>query len=121
VTQVGFDFAPLPKRHIRQRETARAVYHAHVASEAQKSAAGRETREGQVLRCLVAFTDACHYAPTSLELLAFSKSRGENFFDPNSVRPRITKLVDIGIVESAGKRICAQSGKTVMCWRVRTR
>jgi 3-hydroxyisobutyrate dehydrogenase-like beta-hydroxyacid dehydrogenase len=86
----------------------------------REAAAGQETREGQVLRLLSAHWNATQRTPTALELLHWARARGEVLFDVNSIRPRITKLVDLGLVEaSPTKRRCAVSGKRVCTWRVR--
>lgn len=103
----------------RQRSTARAVYAEQRAKDIAKRAAGRETREGAVLRCLSAWWNRYQTSPTALELLAWMRARERSVFDINSVRPRITALVESGLVESAGKRKCSQSGKRVHTWRVR--
>jgi hypothetical protein len=86
-----------------------------------KADAGEETREGQVLRCVAAHWNATQVSPTALELLAWMRARGESAFDVNSIRPRITALVDAGLMTSRGKRRCGVSGKTVHIWGVRER
>ena len=40
--------------------------------------------------------------------------------DPNYIRPRITELVDMGLIESNGKRQCSITNKTVYVWKVIT-
>ena len=57
-------------------------------------------------------------SPTALELLDWARAQGETLFDINSLRPRLTALVEAGHVETAGKRRCRVSGKTVHTWRV---
>lgn len=108
-----------PRKRVRQ--TSRAVYAEQRAKDQAKADAGHEGREGQVLRLLAAYWNALQGSPTALELLQWATYRGEQLFDANSVRPRITALVDAGLVESAGKRRCQVSGKTVHTWRVRSR
>lgn len=103
----------------RQRQTARAVYAAQRAVDVAKAEAGEETRAGQVLRLLAWHWNATQHSPTALELLAWARAHGETFFDVNSLRPRLTELVDHGLAESAGKRRCQVSGKVVHTWRVR--
>ena len=112
--------APLARVTLRKRvrDTSRAVYAERRQRDKAKSEAGQETREGQVLRLLAAFCNYKQAWPTALELLHFGLSRGERLFDANSVRPRITAMVSQGLVESAGKRTCAVSGKLVTVWRV---
>jgi hypothetical protein len=105
--------------HKSQRSTARAVFHAHEASERAKASAGKETREGQVLRLLAAFWDARQVSPTALELLQWATYRGERLFDINSIRPRINALVAKGLVEPRAKRKCQVSGQVVRTWGVR--
>lgn len=108
-----------PRVHKRQRQTARAVYWQQRAVDIQKAKAGKETREGQVLRCLAAWWNRFQTSPTALELLAWMRDCGEPVFDVNSIRPRLRELFEIGVIESAGKRRCVVSGKTVHVWRVR--
>ena len=105
----------------RQRATARAVYAAQRARDETRRTAGQETREGQVLRLLAWHWNETQDSPTALELLAWARVKGETLFDVNSMRPRLTALVGDGLVESAGKRRCSVSGKTVHTWRVRQR
>lgn len=105
----------------RVRQTSRAAYRDVRERDTAKAESGRETREGQVLRLLAAHWNATQTSPTALELLAWARGRGERLFDANSVRPRITKLVDLGLVESAGQRRCEQSGKVAHTWRVAQR
>lgn len=105
----------------RQRATARAVYAEQRTRDKAKAAAGQETREGQVLRLLAWHWNATQTSPSALELLAWARNKGEHLFDVNSLRPRITALAESGLVESAGKRACHISGKTVHAWRVVSR
>lgn len=102
----------------RQRQTARAAYAVQRDRDRAKAAAGQETREGQVLRLLAGYWNALQSSPTALELIAWARARGEQVFDVNSVRPRLTALVEAGLVETAGKRPCRVSGVTVHTWRV---
>lgn len=102
----------------RQRATARAIYALQRAVDRAKAEAGQETREGQALRLLAWHWNATQESPTALELLAWARAHGEHLFDINSLRPRLTALVESGLVESAGKRRCGVSGKTVHTWRV---
>lgn len=103
----------------RQRSTAKAVYARRRSEDQAKAAAGKETREGQILRLLAWHWNATQTSPTALELLRWARERGESLFDVNSLRPRVTSLVEAGLVESAGKRRCTVSGQTVHTWRVR--
>lgn len=103
----------------RQRSTARAVYARRRSEDQAKAAAGKETREGQVLRLLAWHWNATQTSPTALELLRWAREQGEVLFDVNSIRPRLNELVEQGLVESAGKRRCTVSGQTVHTWRVR--
>jgi hypothetical protein len=105
----------------RQRSTARAAYAVVRAADQVNAAAGKETREGQVLRCLAAYWNHHQVCPTALELLRWMESRGENVFDANSVRPRITAMCATGLVEKRGKRPCRVSGQTVLTWGVAQR
>lgn len=113
------DVARVERPWKRQRSTARAVYRQQRAVDTAKAEAGHETRQGQALRCLSAYWNRYQASPTALELLSWAKTRGENLFDVNSLRPRLTALVDAGVVETAAKRACTVSGQTVYTWRVR--
>lgn len=103
----------------RQRSTARAAYAEQRARDQVRAAAGRETREGQVLRLLAGYWNRYQVSPTALELLEYARERGEAVFDVNSIRPRINELVANGLVEARSKRKCSVSGKTVLTWGVR--
>jgi hypothetical protein len=121
-TQLSFlgETARVDRPWKRQRQTARTIYRDQRALDVARAAVGAETREGQVLRLLAAHWNATQRTPTALELLHWARGRGEVLFDVNSIRPRITKLVELGLVEeSPTKRHCAVSGKTVHTWRVR--
>lgn len=102
-----------------QRQTARAVYARQRDDDRAKAAAGKETREGQVLRCLAAWWNRYQTSPTALELLAWMRANGEPVFDANSVRPRLTRLTELGLVTPGEKRACRISGKFVHVWKVR--
>ena len=100
------------------KENQTAIYYLTAEDEA-KAASGHETRAGQVLRLLAWHWNATQTSPTALELLAWARARGEVLFDVNSIRPRLTELVEANLVESAGKRPCAVSGALVHTWRVK--
>lgn len=38
--------------------------------------------------------------------------------DPNELRPRRYELVDLGLVEQNGKRVCKVTGKKAYVWRI---
>lgn len=111
--------APARRPHKRQRSTAREVYRRQRAEDVAKAAEGKETREGQVLRCLAWHWNVTQQSPSALELLAWMREKGEPVFDANSVRPRLTKLVSRGLVRPGEKRTCRVSGETVLTWKVR--
>lgn len=113
--------SPPPARRVwkRQRSTARETYRRQRAEDVAKAEAGKETREGQVLRCLAWHWNVTQSSPTALELLAWMRDKGEPVFDANSVRPRLTKLVQQGLVRPGTKRTCRVSGETVWTWKVR--
>lgn len=81
--------------------------------------AGKETRRGRVLRILGWHWHVTQTSPTALELLVWGQTHGESLFDVNSVRPRLTELVGLGLVEPGTPRICKVSGQLVRTWRVR--
>lgn len=103
----------------RQRSTAREVYRERRKIDRALKAAGLETKEAKVLRCLAAHWNATQTSPTALELMGWMKARGEAVFDVNDVRPKINALCAQGLVEKSEKRHCRVSGKTVLTWRVR--
>ena len=104
----------------RQRQTARQVYAHRRDEDVAQAAAGHETREGQVLRLLAAHWNYTQHSPTARELFVWAVNvRGERLDDINSIRPRITALVESGLVEPRDKRRCAVSGKTVHTWAIR--
>lgn len=109
------------KAHKRQRGTARGAYARKRAQDQQKAAAGQETREGQVLRCLAAYFNRFQRRPTALELMRWMKNKGERLFDVNSIRPRITALVRAQVATGYPKRICRVSGLLVTTWGVKER
>jgi hypothetical protein len=38
--------------------------------------------------------------------------------DPNKVRPRRKELLDLGLIESNGKRQCKMTGRKCLVWRL---
>jgi len=111
---------PAPKVWKRQRQTAREVYRVRRAQDIAKAEAGQETREGQVLRLLAAHWNHTQHSPTARELFVWAVNvRGERLDDINSIRPRLTALVESRLVETRAKRRCAVSGKTVTTWAIR--
>ena len=103
----------------RQRQTARQVYREIREQAKRRKAAGLETREEQILRLVAAHWNATQTSPTALELMRWARDRGERLFDVNSVRPRITALVEAGLVDKGTKRRCQVSGKVAWTWAVR--
>ena len=58
---------------------------------------------------------------TAYELFRSMEADGladDGLFDLNSVRPRLTALVDRGLVEKGEKRACTVTGKTVYTYRL---
>lgn len=123
VTQMSLlvDVARVEKPYKRVRQTSRESYRRQRAIDVQKAKAGKETHRGRVLRCLAAYWNARQQSPTASELLAWMVERGECSNDPNHVRPKLNALVELGLVESAGKRTCSVSRQTVYVWRVKQR
>jgi hypothetical protein len=110
----------------RQRQTARTVYREQRAADVAAAEAGRETRLAQVLRILSWHWTSTQESPTAYELFEWARAHGEQLFDVNSVRPRLTKLLEVGLVDvvtDAGgrpvKRRCRHTGKRVCTWIVR--
>lgn len=111
---------PSPRAWKRQRQTAREVYRVQRAEDIAKAEAGKETREGQVLRLLAAHWNFTQVSPTARELFVWAVNmRHERLDDINSIRPRIFSLVQAGLVEPRAPRRCAVSGKRVRTWAVR--
>jgi hypothetical protein len=109
-----------PRVWKRQRQTAREVYRVRRDEDIANAEAGKETREGQVLRLLAAHWNHTQCSPTARELFVWAVNvRNERLDDINSIRPRIHALVQSGLVEPRGKRQCAVSGKVVHTWAVR--
>lgn len=104
------------KAHKRQRGTAVGAYVKRRDADKAKAAAGIETREAQVLRCLSAYFNRFQRRPSSLELMRWMQNKGEGVFDINSIRPRITALVAAKVVMAYPKRTCRVSGQTVCTW-----
>jgi len=107
---------PAPRAHKRQRQTAREVYRVQRAKDKKKAEQGQETRCGQVLRVLAWHWNVTQTSPTARELFEWATAKGERLDDINSIRPRLTKLRELGLVEIRGKRICEVSGLTVSTW-----
>lgn len=115
------DVVRVERPYKRVRQTSRASYRRQRAIDVQKAKAGKETSRARVLRCLAAMWNATQVSPTAKELFRWMQGRGEAVREQNDVRPRLTELVEAGLVETAGKRICAVSGQTVYVWRVKQR
>lgn len=105
--------------HKRARQTARAVYHVRRTQDSAAAAAGRETRQGAVLRLLAAFWNRHQFSPTSYELFVFTREHGALFRDIAALRPRLTELTQIGLIEPAAPRRCRITGEICRTWRVR--
>ena len=45
-------------------------------------------------------------------------SQGLGYKDPNKIRPRRKELLDIGLIESNGKKVCTYTERTVYCWHI---
>ena len=45
-------------------------------------------------------------------------AKGMNFSDGNSVKPRITELKDMGLIETTGKMVCDISNRLCYIWVV---
>jgi hypothetical protein len=95
---------------MRQAETAAAVYRQDIQPTINQ-------RQMFIRQELADFIAAKHFAPTALELLHFMFQRYPNqYFDPNSVRPRLHELENIGSIRHGVKRRCDVTGKTVLTW-----
>jgi hypothetical protein len=75
-----------------------------------------ESGKGATCRKLViAILQAADGPMTDREILNSS----DEFYDVNSVRPQITRLIKDGIVEECGKTTCPDTGRTVRLNRLR--
>ena len=96
---------------MKQRDTARAVYHAEI----KPTLHGRQLFVRQQLTW---FVRKFEIYPTALELVRFIASQyPHRWVDVNTVRPRISELVEQGWVQACGKRECSVSRKRVYVWR----
>ena len=89
------------------RDTSAACYREHIKPTLYK-------REWLVLEVLRQWHGA---APTSYELTDALRANGL-VQDVNGVRPRITALVDKGLIEPGDKRRCRITGRTAYTWKV---
>lgn len=105
----------------RVREVSREAYRQLRALDVELEAAGKETATGRTLRLLAWHWNAKQESPTALELMEWARSQGERLFDANAIRPRLTELLDEGLVEATTKRPCRVSGRVAHTWRVTQR
>jgi hypothetical protein len=105
--------------HKPARQTSREVYRFQRERDKRRAAAGKETGEGRVLRVLAWHWNRTQRSPTAYELLAWGQAHGEPFFDINSVRPALTRLLRRGLVEIRGKRRCSVRRQVASTWAVR--
>jgi hypothetical protein len=85
----------VPRRQQAIRERSRAARDSTLPQLAQRAAA--------ILAWLTA-----HGPATDREVM-----HGLGFVDPNSVRPRISELIDARLVEECGERACVTTGQRV--------
>ena len=76
-------------------------------------------RERDILSALESYFRRNGYWPTAYELYFHIKDNESEIkpFDVNSVRPVLTAMKDLGMVEFTDKRICSISKKKVYTWR----
>ena len=72
-------------------------------------------RQYEILKCIRDLNALGQY-PTDREI---AKILG--YADPNRVRPRRHELMQYGIIEEAGKKICPISKKTALTWKISPR
>lgn len=102
--QPAFEFMPEPKA---MADTSLQVY--------REIAPSLPAREAAVLDAL-----RQHQAPpTAYELFEWMSAR-RLAADLNSVRPRLTALLEKGLVAAGDKRPCGVTGHTVYTWRITT-
>jgi hypothetical protein len=115
-----FDDGLQPRRHKRVRQTARAQYHLRRGQDIADAEAGRETQIGACLRLLARFQNQFEHGATSQELFAFAVTVGERrWHDVACLRPRLTSLFKLGLIQPTEPRPCRVTGATVRPWRVR--
>jgi hypothetical protein len=101
----------------RVRQTSAAQY-AHL-----RDTGTLAKRRDAVLRAVAAIYNATQEWPTSCEVQYWLAIRGELPQDgnPNHVRPRLTELAALGVVERGPKRKSHVTDIVVLTWRVRSR
>lgn len=112
-------FSPSPRFHKAARQTSRQIYREQRDRDREREAAGRETRRGRVLRILAAYWNRWQHSPTASELFMYAAERAEPFRNVAELRPRLTELVRMGLVEPRSRRRCRVTGATVCTWAVR--
>lgn len=105
--------------HKRQRQTARQAERDRREQDRQAKARGKETRSARVLRVLSWHWHRTQKSPTAYELLHWARANGEFFFDINTIRPRLTELVEQGLVAPGTKRRCEVTQEVVHTWQIR--
>ena len=105
--------------HKRARQTSREVYRRQRSVDQARAAAGKETRLAAVLRVLAAYWNRFQSSVTGYELLRYGQEHGESWLDVNSVRPKLTRLFQCGLIEPRAPRRCRVTGKLVRTWAVR--
>ena len=109
----------LPRQHKAARQTSREVYRRRRAVDKALEVDGKETSQGRTLRLLAAYWNRHQHAPTAYELYRYGAERDEPLQDVNSLRPRLTELLKLGLVWAHHKRVCRVTGKVAMTWSVR--
>jgi len=78
-------------------------------------------RERNVLFSIQVYRELNEQWPTAYELYQFMANTGvKGTFDINSVRPILTYMKDLYLVEFTGKRKCSVTGKRVYTWKIPT-
>lgn len=78
-------------------------------------------RERGVLFSIQAYRSLNEIWPTAYELFQFMFGAGvRGTFDINSVRPVLTYMKDLHLVEFTDKRKCSVTGKRVYTWKIPT-
>lgn len=67
-------------------------------------------------RLIIGIFQSAHSPITDREAMIAARAA-----DPNFVRPRITELIEAGILEESGSRVCPVTGKTVRLVKLRVR
>lgn len=114
MTQLGLldRVEQIEKPHKRVRGVSVEGYR-RINTKPEKGESQAEARRQLCLRKLAAYRNLYQRWPTAAELVDWVAGLGElERNDPNTLRPRVTELVDLGVCAYTGKRKCAVTNQT---------